>query len=147
MTAASSSEKKTILSKDTAISFGVVIAMISVAVWTTSSHQVIRSEIENLNKQDTAIMQKLNALDEKLTSHIAKGIDGLPHPDGTTYTINAMKKEFQEKIDQLRKEVIDKSNDRWKRVDDFLFMKDFATINNLKLPPHETVTDKAIKGN
>ena len=119
------------ITKDTAISLGVVISMISVAVWTTSNHKLAQYSLLKANEEISHLQDTCKDLESRLTYHEAKGINGLPHPEAMVEELKKMQNDL---------------GDRWRRADDFVFMKDFAILNNLKMPSHRTVKESATSG-
>jgi hypothetical protein len=121
-------QKTPIFSKDSAISIGVVVSMIIAAVWTATNHQISRNEINNQRETMIQLEKKVIELSSEIKTHEAKGIDGYPHPEGVINLFNQLK---------------GGQTDRWKKADDFIFMKDLCTLNSLKMPPHMTFEEAA----
>ena len=127
-------ETKKVFNKDSAISLGVVISMIAVAVWTTTSHQVMKNQIDNQKIEIMRLEERVAEVKLGLSAHEAKGIGSLRHPAGIVHEINLLRDEMDNKI-----------SDRWKKADDYLFMKDFAATNQLNMPPHRTLDEASKK--
>jgi len=121
-------EKTTLINKDSAVSIGVVISMLAVAVWTSTYQQTIRNELLNNKQEIVQLNEKIVGLTTVVKAHEAKGIDGYPHPEGIIAAINQIK---------------EGQADRWKRADDFLYMKEFCVLNSLKMVPHITLQEAA----
>lgn len=119
-----------VISKDSAVSIGVVISLIIVSVWSSTNYQVSKNELQNQQKSIVQLENKVAELSAELKTHEAKGIDGYPHPEGIINMVNQLK------TGQI---------DRWKKIDDYLYMKEYSTLNNLKMPLHITVEESTRK--
>lgn len=116
-----------LITKDSAISLGVVIAMISVAIWTTSSHEVMKSKLITTEERFSQLTTKVEKLEKELSAHSAKGINGLAHPEG-----------ILSEIEKIKEKMSERTIDRWKKIDDYLLMKNFCELNKLQMPNHLT---------
>ena len=88
MTKESDGIKIPLINKDSAISIGVVIAMIGVAVWTTTSHEVMKSQLCASEQKIAFLTERIEKQELALAAHAQKGINGYPHPEGILAEIN-----------------------------------------------------------
>jgi len=119
------------ITKDSAISLGVVISMIAISIWTTNAHQTLTNFTGTLQRDIKGLNQEIQNLQGEFVSHKNRGTDGLPHPEGTIREIKEVRKEIQ---------------DSWKKTDDYLFMRDFASANGLKMIPHRRIEEMSKEG-
>lgn len=129
------SNGKWIITKDSAISIGVVMSMIAVAVWTTSNHESTKNIIQNLQKENANLCQKVSILEERVAQHEVKGINGLPHPESMIKAMEDFRVDLQKQL-----------SDKWRKTDDYLFMKKFCETNQLKMPPHMSAEELSKMG-
>jgi len=123
--------KFSLINKDTVVSISVVISMLIFTVWTTSFSQNMQNETKNQKQEIEQLNKKIESLTYEFKTHTSKGVDGYPHPEGVIASMVQLK---------------EGQTDRWRKSDDFLFMKEFSVLNNLKMPPHITLQESANKG-
>jgi hypothetical protein len=119
-----------IFTKDSAISVGVVIAMMTAVVWFTRIHTQWSAEKDAMQVAIAEIRAENQELRDCLNAHMARGHNGFPHPAGVVHHIKELEKSM---------------SDRWKKNDDYFFMSEFARLNDLQLPKHRTI-DQAADG-
>jgi cell division protein FtsL len=127
--------KQSFITKDSAVSVGVVIAMMSLSVWMASSYEIMKGRLYSCEQKISDLSKQIDQQNAEITSHENKGVGGLSHPEGIVNEIEKIKEKMNEK-----------TIDRWKKIDDFLFMKSFCETNKLQMPPHVTADQTAVTG-
>ena len=130
-----------VINKQTALSIGLVLALLIPLVMVVSYVVVANERMKGVNLKVVAIEKyhkegmvllhsKLSNLRGDLRKHEVLKAGKAPHPIGATIL-----------IEELRKEILHSTDDRWKKGDDQDYMHEFARLNNLKLPPHKRSED------
>ena len=106
----------TAISKKTPVTIGMVLLICAGCVWVGVTYQSFGNRIDNLER---AIRDSMDS-QEELTLALHKAL-----AEHATF----------------RNDLNAKTKDRWAKINDKAFMREYSRINKLVMPPHERVFD------